>query len=362
MASKTVNVGSNGYGQLEIIVTQVSQSVSGNSSKVRVRGVMHNNGNTLSWNHNGNVSRYISGSAKWPSSGTSTMSFDVPAFGTYTFVDQTFTIKHGSDGKKTVTFKVGYGTTGTGTFGNGESVSVSLTLDQIPRKPGKPGKPSLTFTAPNKIAVSFSSASANGSAITDYQVQYATSTAFGSPLSSTANNTSRTITVPTIGKNWSFRARAENAQGWGPWSDISTKAVPDKPGKPKVPTLKYKAPTTITATWVKPDDGGAAGTGYDVQYADNLNYTNAVTKSVTTLSITVTDAFIGKKNYFRVRMKNSQGNGPWSDSASYLVTSGFLVRYNGELKHTILYVKYNGEWKVALPYIKYNGEWKSGGG
>lgn len=359
-ASAQINIGSAGIWQ--IIVTQVSQNTAANTSVVRVQGVLYNTSGSRSFN-NSNIAKSIGGEDTWSSSGP----FDVAGNSSQIFIDVSFTVPHGADGTKTVTYGVGIGATGTSTFGSGGSVGVSLALTRIPKVPAQMTVPSRTFTAPTTVRVSYTAPNNNGSAILEYIVQADDNVSFSSPSTASAGTALfKDVVGLTIGKTWWFRVRARNAVGTQPlYSSATTYAVPDVPGDVPAPTLVYTPPTVMDISWTAPaSDGGAAVTGYDLQYSDTPDFSGTVlTKSVgNVLTTQVTDLVVGKTWYFQVRAKNTQGVANWSASGLYLVVCGPRIRVASIWKNTVAYVRMGGVWKVAIPYVKVAGTWKIAGG
>ncbi len=360
MATNQISIGNAGLWR--IIVDQVSQNAAALTSQVRVRGVLENTSGVRSYADN--VSRSIYGTKSWSGSG----SFDVGGGATQTFIDQTFTVEHNSDGTKSVSFGVTIGSTGTFTFGNGGSVTTSLTLTpfSVSSPPGKVTGLSRSFDAPTTVNLAWDQPSSNGATIVEYEVQADDNSSFSSPASRSTSARSYSFTGRTIDTIWWFRVRARNSEGWGPWSAAVTYAVPGVPSKiGSGPALTYTPPDTIGLLWGAPtDDGGANLTGYEIQYWKENFYANAVIVSnpVSNRKRTISGLEIGARWYFRVRAKNSQGVGPWSNISSYLVVCGPRVRKDGVYKNTVAYVKVNGVWSIAIPYVKISGAWTVAGG
>lgn len=346
------------YGRWQIVVDLVSQSVSNNYSRVRVRGIMYNDGGSTSFNNNG-ISKKITGSKSW----SDTSAFSVAGHSSSTIIDETFTIDHDSNGNASVSFTVSYGATGTSTFGGGASISTSMTLDRIPQEPKAPPGLTRSFTAPRNIKLTWDAANNMGATITNYVVQYDDNSSFSSPTNvSAGTDRTQTITVPSDGKTWWFRVYAVNSRGNGPPSSAVSYAVPDIPSAPGKPTLTYTPATTMKIAWSAPSNGGAAITGYIVQYDDNSSFTSPKSVSTTATSITVTDITVGPTWYFRVIAKNSQGNSAASAVASMLIVCGPRVNVAGAYKNTVAYVNVGGVWKTAIPYVNVAGVWKIAGG
>lgn len=366
-ASRTVAVGNGG--QWQIIVDQLSRDNNANTSRVRVRGIMINNSGR-SYDHSGVVGA-IRGQNSWDGSFT----FDIPGGGSATVIDVTFTVGHNPDRRKTVAYSIAYGSTLTGTFGNGGNVDVSLVLDPTGTppppsssrtSPGKPGWPALQHISGGTVRVTFSRATAGSAPIEEYQILASVHTDFHShEYIRDSLATTRDFHGLELGKRWYFKVRARNEVDWGPYSDTRSIVIPNIPSKMGAPTLTYDAPSTIKVVYTKPSsDGGAAITGYDVQFATDAAFTKDVQTYSTTSgsTLTRTDLEPGNTWYVRVRAKNKQGSGTWSAASSVLAASGPQVRYEGVWRYTVAYVKHEGVWRPAIPMVRHAGVWRIGGG
>src|SRR5690625_1933863 len=103
-----VNVGNSG--RIRVIINVLSQSQSNNTSQVRVRGQMSKRNNTTAYNNNG-VPMRIYGNHGITSRSSSTP-FSVSGTSWKTFRDETYTVTHASDGRRTVTAYYELGATG----------------------------------------------------------------------------------------------------------------------------------------------------------------------------------------------------------------------------------------------------------
>ena len=174
------------------------------------------------------------------------------------------------------------------------------------------GTVALTWTAP---------ASNGGSAITDYVVQYATSSS--GPWTTFADGTS-TATSATVnsgltnGLTYYFQVAAVNAAGTGPYSSPPVSSVPVAPTAPATPEAPTCVPSSgqLVVSWVAPDNGGSAITTYRLQRAASASgpWGNNVDTAAT--SATVTGLTNGTTYHFQVRATNTVGSSSYSPVAS----------------------------------------------
>ena len=195
--------------------------------------------------------------------------------------------------------------------------------------PAKPSAPTLTH-GDQQLAVSWSAPDDNGSAITDYDVQYssdsgATWTEWNASDDSTT--TSATITGLTNGTGYQVQVRATNGVGDSDWSDSATATPSDKPGKP---TITAVIPTggCIIVRWEAPArDGGSPITGYKVSdpgsgVEEDVVLGNIREKKWGNNNCTLLDSL----SYgMQVKATNANGDGPWSDEVGQHPTKPVLT-------------------------------------
>ena len=213
---------------------------------------------------------------------------------------------------------------------NGDS-PWSNTVTATPKAvPDAPDQPTLT-AGDQKLDVSWAApANNNGSAVTDYDVEYRkrksdnTWPTSWTSKSHTGTTTSTSITGLTNGGTYQVRVRAANANGKGPWSTPASDTPAGKPAKPSAPTVTA-GDSQLTVTWTAPSDNGSAITQYDVYYCDNTDTSSPCSDddnwsdsghSDTTLTIDITGLTNGTAYKVRVRAVNDNGDGPWSNSTT----------------------------------------------
>lgn len=360
MASKTVNVGSRG--RWKTVVDQLSQNVAANTSRVRVRGIMYNDGSGTSADRTGNCKASISGEDSWSDS---SVTFSVSGGGSKTLIDREFTVPHAADGTKTVSYTCKFGPTITSTFGNGGSAKVTMALTSIPKVPHAVAAPSVSLIVPTDLSVSWSAPNQGGASIDGYRIRCVVK---GRPIEEARTWTigaTRTYTLSglALGTTYLIDVRAHNSLGWGDYGPDREFTIPNVPAKMAKPSVVYTPPFTGTVSFVVPSNGGSPIRGYHIQYANNAAFSNAQQARAGSTPTSVYNLFPGAANYVRIRAYNDQGEGPWSDSViTPQVIGGPYLKWNGAWNPTAAYVRHQGVWKLAVPYVRHNGVWKVVGG
>lgn len=188
----------------------------------------------------------------------------------------------------------------------------------------------LTSTFANQYAVTLSWSAPLGQTvapITDYVVQYKTSTSSTWNTWNDGVGTHRTTTITSLwgGTTWHFRVAAKNSLGQGGYSSVLVKGTTAKtaPNAPISPKLLDANKTGFTIRWKAPaNHGGTAITDYVVQYrvsgAGTWTTLNDAVSNVTKATIPGT---LGKTYQYRVAAKNAIGTSPYS-SENFVVLSG----------------------------------------
>ena len=161
-----------------------------------------------------------------------------------------------------------------------------------------------------------------GDTVTSYTVEYATSAEGPWTEFETTTDTFSTVTGLANTTGYFFQVTASNRAGTG--VAASSTATPVSPAT--APT----APTSLTATagdtqiamsWSAPgDDGGAAITGYTVQYATNAGGPWTTDSTSLTLSRTITGLTNGTEYFVRVRANNAAGSSAYATDSATPIT------------------------------------------
>ena len=188
----------------------------------------------------------------------------------------------------------------------------------------KPDAPtSVVGTAGNaQVSLVWSAPASNGGAsITDYVIQYSSST--GTTWSTFADGTSTattaTVTGLTNGSSYIFKVAAINSAGTGNYSSASSSV--QLVGAPGAPTsvVGTTGDAQVSLVWSAPSsNGGASITDYVIQYSSDSGstwFTFADGTSSTTTA-TVTGLTNGSSYLFKVAAVNSAGTGTYSSASS----------------------------------------------
>jgi len=189
-----------------------------------------------------------------------------------------------------------------------------LTLTQI-RSGTVPAAPSAPSVSPanGSLTVSWTAPADGGAAISGYTVRYKASS--GNTWTEQPESASpATITGLTNGIVYDVQVRAINSNGNGPYSATTNGTPRTIPAAPAAPTITA-GDTTMTVSWVAPDNGGSPITGYTVQY--RLTSASAWTQTSATASPhSITGLTNGSAYEIQVRAINVAGNGPFSPSTN----------------------------------------------
>jgi Fibronectin type III domain len=197
---------------------------------------------------------------------------------------------------------------------------------------------SLSWTAPSSI---------NGSAITDYTIQYSSNggTSWSTFSHAASTSTSATITGLTNGTSYTFKVAAVNAVGTSAYSTVSSAVVPATiPSTASAPTVTA-GDTQVAVSWSAPNANGCSITDYVVEYSsDNgTTWTAFAHTTSSATSITVTGLTNNTAYKFHVAAVNCAGTATFSAASASATpnpvpsqTTGLTVATNGQSNQLVL--------------------------
>ena len=185
-------------------------------------------------------------------------------------------------------------------------------------KPGRPAAPTVSAASGASLRVSWTAPTNNGTAITDYDLQYKLSSSSSWTSHAFAGTgTAATIGGLTAGATYNVQVRAANTAGESTWSASGSGTPNEKPGRPAAPTAAAASATSLSVSWTAPTNNGTAITDYDVRYKRSsasswTSHAFAGTGTATTIGSLTTGAVYNVE----VRAGNAAGEGAWSPSGT----------------------------------------------
>jgi hypothetical protein len=337
---------------IRIILDLAWQDPESGQSGIEVIGQMINSGHASSTSPGNDIGRAITGTEYV---NLSHFGFSIAGGATYTFIDETLAISHGSDGTLSVNFTVTYGVTGTTLFLSNQSISCSMDIPQL--VPSTPSGLKLSSVTSNSLTLTWN---ASRSATSYYVDQWNNVGGSGSSTRTEVSGTSTTITGLTPGSGYRFKVTGVNSAGTGGSSSPVTVTLTSAASAPSAPTFKNISARSLTVKWTAPSNlGGASLTGYRVSRYEGPDTSGSSVDTDTSgsgTSLDVTGLDPGATYTFTVIAKNtSSDNGGLSDpSAPSTVTllAGAWVRSGGTWMIAIPYVRHSGTWQLATPFVR----------
>ena len=227
-------------------------------------------------------------------------------------------------------------------------LDVTITVTDVKEAPGQPDAPEIINIKETSFRVTWTAPAAGSSAISGYGIQYKLSAEADSAYADAKPTKRGTVTGYNLvnrrsqsvvkGTSYDVRVRARNAEGWGPWSDAATvtTASPDPPpdtapGQPDAPEIINIKETSFRVTWTAAAAGSSAITGYGIQYKLSAETDSAYADAKPTKRGTVTGYNVvnrrgqsvvkGTSYDVRVRARNAEGWGAWSEAATVTTAS-----------------------------------------
>ncbi len=214
--------------------------------------------------------------------------------------------------------------------GAGAASSSATAITAAATRPGRPTGLTATAVGRDKIKLSWTAPTDDGGkAITGYRIDYQPQRGWPTLV----DNTGTTATEYTHeglapSTTHTYLVRARNGSGprdVGAFSNqvTATTDAATAPGAPSSVTATADGPTAINLSWEAPaDDGGAAITGYRVEFRVAVNSGNwTVLPDVATLAQSVENLQAGTTIYARVTAKNSVDYGTASEVVNATTSS-----------------------------------------
>lgn len=154
-----------------------------------------------------------------------------------------------------------------------------------------------------------------GRSITEYLVSLVSNRG-QSVVETKSTNTQYVLSGLSNGTQYTIKVAAVNAVGTGTYSS-SVLATPNQEVQatiPDIPTGITLTPgdATISVSWIAPNNGGSAITGYTVLYIDGNSVERTVNLDASKVNHTLTGLVNGTSYTIKVKAKNSVGDGSYS--------------------------------------------------
>lgn len=302
----------------------------------------------------GYSSDYYTGLAfNWTANGvTTSQTIDYPSGGNWYEVGA---VNIGTS--QTVSFRL---LTSTGVSGMGGPTTISIYINRS-GVPEAPTKPTLISPTATTIGVRFADNGNGGLTITQRQIGY--SNAANGPKWYASSNGWTTVGGLSPGTTYYFWARCYNADGWGPWSTISSMATLNVPSAPAQPFLSNPTADTVDVGWTpSTNNGGSTILKYQIGYSTASSGPSTIVDAGMSGLMTVTGLQPGVVYYFWVRAVTAVGNGAWSPSNYEQTVAGAYIFVEAQWHPNFVLpgqgAPLSGGWHQAVPYVNVAGVWK----
>lgn len=179
---------------------------------------------------------------------------------------------------------------------------------------------------------------------------------------------SRVVTDLEPGTAYDYRVRLSNTAGYGAWSAWSNRFTTDfsEPGNRPTLSVSIIDTTSVLMSWTQDMQAGeTALSGFDYQVSLLPDFSVLFASGSLTAGSTwrqIAGLTPATQYYFRVRAKNSIGEGPWSAIKSLTPPQGVRVYLNGSWAAKPLYVWDGSEWTVPTAIrVRSGGAWVDAG-
>lgn len=226
--------------------------------------------------------------------------------------------------------------------------------------PGSPGIMSHSLLTATSFRLAYDAVTdTGGTPITGYEIQIATNASFTGATTVSDAGSPYDFTGLTRATPYYLRYRAVNAVGPGPWS--GTGQVTTSQAVPGAPTGVAMSPVDADSTsvsWVAPsDNGGAALTGYEVQWSADASFATGSTVVPASASPLQIDGLTpGTAYYARVRALNSVGTGAYSTSASTTTLQGVKFWNGTAFVNGVVYYWDGTGWLIPAEVRYWDGD------
>jgi len=189
----------------------------------------------------------------------------------------------------------------------------------------------------------------NGSIISGYQFQVALASDFASLQQDVSQpGLVLSLTGKVANTHYYIRYRANSNNGYSDWSPtldlLTSPTVPSTPAKPVLDSTTSDGIATFS--FVAPDNGGSAITGYLFQVDESDYSTPLSSVTSTALTRTISGLPLDTPLKARVRAINAIGNGAYSVDLEFTISPGgdFIIHSDGEFVAGEFYFNNYGEW------------------
>jgi hypothetical protein len=175
----------------------------------------------------------------------------------------------------------------------------------------------------NSGQITFGTPEANGSAVTNYELQLSTSSSFASILQSASGTTlpaNKTWTGLSRVTTYYHRSRVKNTYGWGPYTSVSFTTAGQVPSAPSDYTASDVASTTAYFTLpAVADNGGLELTSWQYMLNTVASDTGATTSAISPEYIApfLQELTPGTTYFFKMLVRNSLGASPYGPWVSF---------------------------------------------